>query len=89
MEALRWWELITMLQYASMRFGKDGAGWTTPMTVTDLPLNVTCRPTMLESPPKRLSQNAAVSTITGDAPGPSSPGPVSLPSTGVRPITSK
>ena len=79
--ALRWCALITMLSSASTRSGKYGAGWTTPITVTDLPSSRTCLPTMLESPPKRFIQNSCVSTITGGTPGPSSLGRVSLPST--------
>ncbi len=47
-----------MLSSASMRFGKNGAGWSTPITVTDLFSRMTCLPTTPESPPKRFNQNS-------------------------------
>ena len=84
-----WCSLITMLSSASTRSGKNGAGCSTPITVTDLPSSRTCLPTMLESPPKRFIQYSCVSTMTGGTPGPSSLGRVSRPSTGERPMTSK
>ncbi len=72
-----------------MRAGNVGAGSTTPTTSTARPSTRTALPTMLGSPPNRLSQNSCVSTITGGTLVPSSPSLSSRPSTGDSPITRK
>ena len=87
--APRWWSLITMLRNASTLSGKLGAGWRMPITVADLLPIRSCRPTTAESPPNRRSQNSCVSTITAGTPVPSSPGCVTLPRTGARPMIAK
>ncbi len=74
---------------ASIRFGKVGAGSTTPTTVTARPSTRTDFPTIPLSPWNRFIQYSWVSTITGGTAVPSSPSVSSRPSAGERPITWK